>query len=235
MKLAVRTPSPPPPHRGGLRDSAIWYPTIPPQHLCLNEQSFLPRNNYTVGFKPLHWGHFGGPGGRYLQHLTGLSAVSSVGILRIHFYFDIEVPREHRSFGRLKLEEEYEETTNFFIDGPGGERIETVSMRYYYPTPETSMPGSDLEEYMGRCKVSCPLRRLRPTNIHRGRSLPCSFTQTAAARAASLISNTKGAASTRKSQPLRAPSSLACMPLRWVRRITGIMPCQIHVADANVV
>ncbi|KAH6856678.1 hypothetical protein B0I37DRAFT_334220 [Chaetomium sp. MPI-CAGE-AT-0009] len=153
VKLAVRTRSPPPPHRGGLRDSAIWYPTIPPQHLCLNEKSFLPRTYYTVGYKPLFWGHFGGPGGRYLQHLTGLSAVSSVGILRIHFYFNVEVPWEHRSFGRLKVEEEYEETTDFSIDGPGGERIETVSIRYYYPSPETTISGTDQEEYMGRCEL----------------------------------------------------------------------------------
>lgn len=222
MKLAVHTRSPPPPHRGGLRDSAVWYPTIPPQHLCLNEKSFLPRDYYTVGYKPLFWAHFGGPGGRYLQHLTGLSAVSSIGILRIHFHFDIEVPWDHRSFGRLKVEEEYEETTDFSIDGPGGERIETVSMCYYYPNPETTISGTDQEEYMGRCEVSCPLR---PTNIPHGRSLLCSFTQTAAARAAFLISNTKSAESTRKSQPPRAPSSLACMELRCVRCIMGITPC----------
>ncbi|KAK4150722.1 hypothetical protein C8A00DRAFT_45939 [Chaetomidium leptoderma] len=128
VRLAVRTRSPPSRHCGGLRDLAVWYPTIPPQNLCLNETSFLPRDFYTVGYKPLFWCHFGGPGGKYLRHLTAISAVSCLGILRIYFSFDIEVPWEYRSFGRLKLEEEYEDSTDFSIDGPGGERIETIKM-----------------------------------------------------------------------------------------------------------
>lgn len=90
----------------------------------------------------MFWCHFGGPGGKYLQHLTGILAVSCLGILRIRFSFDIEVPCEYRSFGRLKLDDEYEDSTDFSIDGPGGERMETIKMRHYYPNPEANVPGN---------------------------------------------------------------------------------------------
>ena len=154
MSLAVRTRLPSSQHRGRLRDLAVWYPTIPPRNLCLNEESFLPRDFYIVGYKPLFWCHFGGPGGKYLQYLTGISAVSNLGILRIYFSFDTDVPLEHRSFGRMKVNEEYEETTDFSIDGPGGERIETIKMRYCYPDPGRATPKIVQEGTMVRCEVS---------------------------------------------------------------------------------
>jgi len=160
VRLALRTRSPPSRPHAGLRGSAVWYPAIPPPNLSLNEEAFLLRDLYTVGYKPLFWGHFGGPGGKYLRHLTGILAVSSVGILRIYFSFDVEVPWEHRSFGRVKVDEEYEESTDFSIDGPGGERIETIKMRHYYDaTREENMPGAvrDKEGYMIRCEVSTSL------------------------------------------------------------------------------
>lgn len=160
ISLALRPRSPPPSRNrdGGLRDSAMWYPTIPPPNLSLNEESFLPRDYYKVEYRPLFWCHFGGPGGKCLRHLTGISAVSSTGILRIYFSFDVEVPREQRSFGRFKLSEEfeaYQESFEFDIDGPGGERIETITMRHHYPNPEGLRPGADQEGDMIRCKVSC--------------------------------------------------------------------------------
>ncbi|KAK4136017.1 hypothetical protein BT67DRAFT_454784 [Trichocladium antarcticum] len=49
---------------------------------------------------------------------------------------------EYRSLGRLKLEDEYEYASDFSIDGPGGERIETIKMRHYYPNPVANVPGS---------------------------------------------------------------------------------------------
>ncbi|KAL2194625.1 hypothetical protein P885DRAFT_42203 [Corynascus similis CBS 632.67] len=194
VRLAIRTRSPPSRHYGELRHSAVWYPTIPPQNLCLNEESFISRDICIVGYKPLFWSHFGGPGGKYLRHLTGILAVSSLGILRIHFSFDINVPWEHQSFGRLKLEEEYENFTEFSIDGPGGERIETIKMRYVYPSPEATMARTVQEACMVRCKVSPsppppPPSRWRCSHLRISR-----FTQTAGARAVSLRSSTKGPA-----------------------------------------
>ncbi|KAK4096379.1 hypothetical protein N658DRAFT_519244 [Parathielavia hyrcaniae] len=124
--LALDTQSPPSQLCSGLRDSAVWYPSIPPQELCLNEESFLPRD----------W-----PAGKYLRHLTGIQAASCGSILRIHFSFDTEVPWEHQYFGRVKTEEEDEHHTDFPIDGPGGERIETIKMRHYYHSAEVDDVG----------------------------------------------------------------------------------------------
>jgi hypothetical protein len=54
----------------------------------------------------------------------------------------------------MKLDEEYEETTDFSIDGPGGERIEIIKMRYIYPDPGSAAPKIVQEETMVRCEVS---------------------------------------------------------------------------------
>lgn len=139
-------------HKSKLRDSGVWYPTVPLPNLCLNEESFLPLKFHTTGYSPLFWCHFGGPGGEYLPHLTGISAASCVGVLRICFSFDKEVPAEHRFFGRLK-DDEYERATDFSIDGPGGERIETIKMRHYYANPKEALPWMIREGVMVRCKV----------------------------------------------------------------------------------
>lgn len=80
---------------------------------------------------------------------------SCLGILRIRFAFDKEdVPAEHRSFGRLKEEEENEETVEFSIDGPGGERIESIEMRHYYAEPKEALPWIVKEGIMVRCEVN---------------------------------------------------------------------------------
>ncbi|KAK4238521.1 hypothetical protein C8A03DRAFT_43751 [Achaetomium macrosporum] len=144
VSIAVYTRSPPPAgsfQQGSrLRDLGVWYPTVPPRNLCLHEESFLPLKFHIIGYRPLFWCHFGGPGGKYLLHLTGISVTSCLGILRIRFRFDMEVPAEHRSFGRLKEEEEYEDVVHFSLDGPGGERIETIKMRHHYPRPKEASP-----------------------------------------------------------------------------------------------
>ncbi|KAK4124508.1 hypothetical protein N657DRAFT_571053, partial [Parathielavia appendiculata] len=167
VRLALRTRSPPSRPCRGLR-LAVWYPTISPQKLSMNENSILPRDFYTVGYKPMIWFHFGGAGRKNVRHLTGISAALCAGILRIHLSFNIEVPWEYRSFGRLKIEEEYEDRAESSIDGPGGEHIETIKTRHYYPSAEELMPGAACvqEGYMVRCKYytnrgrSCRLFRM---------------------------------------------------------------------------
>ncbi|KAK3311673.1 uncharacterized protein B0T15DRAFT_549385 [Chaetomium strumarium] len=115
-------------HGSRLRASGLWYPTIPPRNLCLNEESFPLLELYATGYKPLFGCHFGGPGGKYLPHMTGIWATSSIGgILRIQFRFDKEVRAECRSFGRLKEKDE-EAVVDISIDGPGGERIEAIRL-----------------------------------------------------------------------------------------------------------
>ncbi|KAK3897030.1 hypothetical protein C8A05DRAFT_20125, partial [Staphylotrichum tortipilum] len=131
------------------RDSTVWYPAIPPQGLCLNEKAFPLRAFHLAGYRPLFWCHFGGPGGRYLRHPTGISAVSCLGILRIYFSFDIQVPVEHRSCRRLKVDEQ-EKVVNFSIDG---QRIETVKMHHYYPPKTHALPRLVREGSMVRCEL----------------------------------------------------------------------------------
>lgn len=161
MSLAVRTQSPDPcqQNQRDLRESAIWYPTIPPRQLYLNEESFRSSDWYKVGYKPLFWCHFGGPGGKYLPHLTGLTVVSWIGIKRIRFSFAVgeeDVPLAHRSFGRLKGEEECESTVECPIDGPGGERIESIT------TNHTFLKGPDGEFDEQGFLIEC---NVRPTHI----------------------------------------------------------------------
>lgn len=168
VSIAVHMRSPPSPeslnHRSGLRGSGVWYPTVPPRSLCLNEASFPPLDSYVeVGYRPLFWCHFGGPGGSYLPHLTGISVSKSStffsGLLRIEFHFDEEVPDEHRSFGRLK-DERHEDVIDFSIDGPGGERIATIEMRHQYPDAECAPPRVVQEGAMVGCKVCLRSPRL---------------------------------------------------------------------------
>ncbi|KAL2177347.1 uncharacterized protein P884DRAFT_277600 [Thermothelomyces heterothallicus CBS 202.75] len=111
------------PHQCRFRDAAVWYATIPPPNLCLNEDSFPQLDSYMVGYNPLFWCHFGGTGGKYPRHLTSISATSSDGLLRIHFSYNKEVPPGHRVLGRLSIVEEHDYVLGFSIDGPGGELL----------------------------------------------------------------------------------------------------------------
>ncbi|KAH6621152.1 hypothetical protein B0J18DRAFT_457717 [Chaetomium sp. MPI-SDFR-AT-0129] len=154
VSLTVHTQSPDPcqQHQRDLRESAIWYPTIPPRQLYLNEESFPSSDWYKVGYKPLFWCHFGGPGGKYLPHLTGLAFVAGVGINRIRFSFDVgeeDVPLAHRSFGRLKGNKEYDSTIECSIDGPGGERIEGITTIHRYQ----KYGAFDEQGYMIECNI----------------------------------------------------------------------------------
>ena len=87
-------------------------------------------------------------------------------MLRIHFRFNIEVPWEHQCFGRLRSENGYERIDDFPIDGPGGERIETIEMVYYYPGPGPTIGGTGQEEYMVLCKVSYHPHPPHPDPVH---------------------------------------------------------------------
>jgi hypothetical protein len=123
-----------------LRDFGVWYPTIPARSLCLNEESYPPLYSHIIGYRPLFWCHFGGPGGD-LPHLTGLSTISSDrSIHRFHFHFDKEVPAEQQAFGLLKESEAKDDIVHFPIDGYGGERIETITIRYDRSAGPTNPP-----------------------------------------------------------------------------------------------
>ncbi|KAK4243852.1 hypothetical protein C7999DRAFT_17857 [Corynascus novoguineensis] len=128
-----------------LRCSAIWYPDVPPLSLDLNEDFFLPLQNYTWGFRPLFWSCFGGPGGIHLAHLTKISAGLWSGLIRLDFSFDREVPAECQSFGRHE-DSEYGEGVEFPIDGPGGELIDAVEIWQRYPLEDDDADEWFLQE-----------------------------------------------------------------------------------------
>ncbi|TQN67166.1 hypothetical protein CSHISOI_07829, partial [Colletotrichum shisoi] len=116
-----------------LRNSGLWYPDIPGRALCLNEDSFAPRDHYSNGYKPLFWTSFGGPGGVYLRNLTSLTAIwGGGGLRRIDFAYDMPVPSEHQTFG-CQESGEGTKTINFAIDGPGGELIDKIEVFQQYP------------------------------------------------------------------------------------------------------
>lgn len=117
-----------------MRNSAVWYPDIPPAHLNLNEEFFFPAQSYTQGFKPLFWTHFGGPGGIYLKDLHRISWSTADEIMAFEFQKE-DVPLDCRMFGRAPLPDSDDEDNLdiFDIDGPGGERITAIeiSQKYY--------------------------------------------------------------------------------------------------------
>lgn len=115
-----------------LRDTALWYPNIPEPGLCLNDDYFTGEDPSTVGYRPLCWNLFGGPGGIHLRSLTDIF-VTCLGSLRgIEFGYNTdEVPAERRKLGRYKSSG-YEQIIRFPIDGPGGEIIEAVEVDLKY-------------------------------------------------------------------------------------------------------
>jgi hypothetical protein len=134
-----------------LRNSAVWYPDVPTPTLCLNDEAFPSGKTFQSEYKPLFWCHFGGPGGRNLAHLTNIAVTRSDDLRGIDFSFDTEVPREHRSFGRRK--KSFWETTDFPIDGPGGERISSIEMRHQFLEAQEAFAWMAQDGFTFWCKV----------------------------------------------------------------------------------
>ncbi|KAF3393472.1 hypothetical protein DPV78_010053 [Talaromyces pinophilus] len=79
-----------------LRDVGLWYPSIPGFNLSLNDYPSLMANYY----RPLCWISFGGPGGKYLESLTGIIADSTGSIGNIQFNYDTgNIPAKDRRLG----------------------------------------------------------------------------------------------------------------------------------------
>ncbi|RHZ46409.1 uncharacterized protein CDV56_104708 [Aspergillus thermomutatus] len=110
-----------------LLDTALWYPGLPPDNLHM-------KDGLSVGLPParsrhnlLFWVWFGGPGGSYLQYLTGISITRSkevhgaFGGIEFHFSTD-NIPITSRKLGRC----EDKQWPDFAIDGAGGEHITSV-------------------------------------------------------------------------------------------------------------
>ena len=48
-----------------LRTTAMWYPTVPSNDWCLNENFFTGENPLSSGYQPIFWVRFGGPNGSH--------------------------------------------------------------------------------------------------------------------------------------------------------------------------
>ncbi|KAK4130693.1 hypothetical protein BT67DRAFT_390544, partial [Trichocladium antarcticum] len=113
----------------GLRDAAVWYPSLPGP-VDMHEQSFPPVKQHLAGYKPLFWVHFGGPGGRLLQHLVRIKTYSVGGAFhRLEFLFNKPVPTACRVLSLVPNGYPWH-TDDFEVDGPGGERIDAVEVGY---------------------------------------------------------------------------------------------------------
>ncbi|OKL56123.1 hypothetical protein UA08_08708 [Talaromyces atroroseus] len=112
-----------------LRETAIWFPTIPLPNLCLNDESFTGENPLTAGYHPLIWTQFGGPNGVHLRSLTEICVTCLGNLCSIEFHYDrtdTETP-ETQVLGRRTVTD-FSDTMKFAIDGPGGEFVQSVAV-----------------------------------------------------------------------------------------------------------
>ncbi|KAH7175925.1 F-box domain-containing protein [Dactylonectria macrodidyma] len=121
-----------------LRGSAVWYPRIPKTGLYLNESDYTAREVAMTNFQPISWTLFGGPAGRYLPLLTGMSVTVEIGYpTAIEFHYNTwVVPPECRKLGRCTPSVDAK-TIDFEIDGPGGEVIDSLTLHTCHFLPET--------------------------------------------------------------------------------------------------
>jgi U3 small nucleolar RNA-associated protein 4 len=136
VSLAVHSPSDFPRHIT-LRNSALWYPVVPPPTLCPHEDAFVSQiDYYTKRYRPLVWCNFGGIRGEYLSHLTRitLSFHHSYGFA-IDFNFDQDAgpEQQHRSLGRPRWQSvtSSEQFVQLDLNRQGEEHIFEIDLEYY--------------------------------------------------------------------------------------------------------
>lgn len=116
-----------------LQRQAAWYPHIPPERICMNTSwLWCPRFSNT-GFPPLILLDFGGPGGKCLPDITGLSIQYRHGLHNIELHYE-QTPCIHASkkLGRCDTSE-VPPSTLFKIDGGSGERITAIDIAVQKP------------------------------------------------------------------------------------------------------
>ncbi|KAI9880165.1 MAG: hypothetical protein M1830_004984 [Pleopsidium flavum] len=123
-----------------LRELAQWVPDIPPESLCLNEETFSGVHQKSLEYRPLYYVLFGGPQGIYRTKLIKLAVwMSEFGLYGIEFEYNAEVDgRRIHTLGRCgplaeqtamllsQLQDNWK--VSFDIDGPHDEIIETVKL-----------------------------------------------------------------------------------------------------------
>jgi hypothetical protein len=126
-----------------LYDQGIWFPDIPPNHVRLNQASFPQLELYTTTYRPLCWVSFGGVAGIYLQHLTKITmTVFGNAIYGIQFHYNDSTRTDELGRHSYHMPEyaDYADTQELSIDGPTGERIESLTAVLTYSTNPESMP-----------------------------------------------------------------------------------------------
>lgn len=92
MSLALGRPlRPKRKSRRSLLDTALWYPSIPPENLRITDGFSVGQSPTTSRHSLLFWVWLGGPGGSYLQYLTGISGTrfkGGLGGIEFHFSTD---------------------------------------------------------------------------------------------------------------------------------------------------
>ncbi|KAL9096797.1 MAG: hypothetical protein Q9163_006413 [Psora crenata] len=117
-----------------MRNTALWFPTIPDQKLHLNESSFTGELPSTSGYHPLAWILFGGSDGNELSTVTGVTVLCG-GIIG-----SIEFTHATTQNGKQKLGRRRPHGSarfhHFTIDGPGGEIITELATSVEQSTAE---------------------------------------------------------------------------------------------------
>ena len=107
---------------------AAWYPHVPSEQICLNTSWLWCPQFLNTSFRPLIWLDFGGPGGKYLSYITGLSVQYRHGLHSIEFHYkQTPCTRASKKLGRCDTSE-VAPSTLFKIDGGSGERITAVDI-----------------------------------------------------------------------------------------------------------
>ncbi|KAF2258001.1 hypothetical protein CC78DRAFT_157752 [Lojkania enalia] len=110
-----------------LRETALWYPSKPPNELYLNESSFTGQNPCHIGYRPLLWNHFGGQRGSDLKNIVALFVQSKYRLSSLEFVYDGICGYSSRKLGRCNDEVVHPGST-FIIDGIAGELITSVAV-----------------------------------------------------------------------------------------------------------
>lgn len=110
-----------------LRETAIWYPSKPPNELYLNESSFSGQNTCHTGYRPLLWNHFGGQRGSNPENIVGLFVQSKYRLSSLEIVYANTCEFRSSKLGRCNDEGSHARRT-FTIDGIAGERITSVAV-----------------------------------------------------------------------------------------------------------
>ncbi|PMB73364.1 hypothetical protein BM221_000785 [Beauveria bassiana] len=127
-----------------IRRTALWYPSVPPDCLLLNQNSFTDQDPLSAGYQPLSWIQFGGEAGKSLKHVQGLVVQFSYCLHGLQFMYNESHGTQYSDkLGRCT--ERKLRDTFFSIDGAGGERIDLIHVglrEMDEDSPDSVVPGT---------------------------------------------------------------------------------------------